>query len=197
MLLVQNDDRQPAVIEAIAKDAEELGFKMSCDTETGSLLRTLAASCANGKLLELGTGAGISTSWILDGMDQESTLLTVESDEALQAIAKKHLGSDNRVQLFTMDGAVMINELKGEAFDFIFADTWPGKFYALDETLDLLKAGGLYIIDDLNPVATWSEGHPQKVENLISYLDAREDLWITKLNWSTGIMIATKKHPSG
>ncbi|WP_364152082.1 O-methyltransferase [Paenibacillus sp. LPE1-1-1.1] len=162
MILVQNY-MQPDVIEAIANDAEGLGFKMSCDTETGSLLRTLAASCANGRLLELGTGAGISTSWILDGMDRESTLLTVESDEALLAIAKKHLGSDKRVQFFAMDGEILINELKGEAFDFIFADTWPGKFYALDETLDLLKPGGLYIIDDLNPVATWSEAHYPKV----------------------------------
>lgn len=193
MLLVQNG-KHPVGIEDMAKDAEALGFKMSCDSETGCFLRTLAASCVNGRLLELGTGAGISTSWILDGMDRESTLLTVESDEALQAIAQKHLGSDKRVQFFAMDGEILINELKGEAFDFIFADTWPGKFYALDETLDLLKPGGLYIIDDLNPVATWSEGHPQKVEDLISYLDAREDLWITKLNWSTGIMIATKKH---
>ena len=62
---------KPIMNEFIANDANVMGFKMSCDYETASLLRTLAASCRHGKLLELGTGAGISTCWILDGMDSQ------------------------------------------------------------------------------------------------------------------------------
>lgn len=192
MLTIENVSK-PELSEVIANDAETIGFKLSCDLETASLLRTLAASCKNARLLELGTGAGISTSWILDGMDNESTLLTVELDETAQNIAKKHLSSDKRVKLFTMDGADFIKELANQKFDFIFADTWPGKFYLLDETLDLLKSGGLYIIDDLIPISSWPEEHTKKVQDLINYLDARKDLIITKLNWSTGLLIATKK----
>lgn len=191
-MLLQNV-RKPELSEIIAIDAEAMGFKMSCDLETASLLRTLAGSRKNATLLELGTGAGISTSWIIDGMDRESSVLTVELDEAVQSIAKKHLSSDKRVQFFTMDGADFIKELGDQKFDFIFADTWPGKFYFLDETLELLKSGGIYIIDDLLPTPSWPEEHAKKVEDLISYLDNREDLVITKLNWSTGLIIATKK----
>ncbi|WP_141499852.1 O-methyltransferase [Paenibacillus luteus] len=192
MLWTQNI-KKPMKAEAIAADAEAAGFKMSCDLETGSLLRTLAGSCERGRLLELGTGAGLSTSWILDGMDAASSLLTVELDESLHNIARTHLGSDSRVQFFTMDGTVFIKEFKGHTFDFIFADTWPGKYNTLDETLALLSPGGLYIIDDLIPVSTWSEGHAGKVEHLIQYLDSREDLILTKINWSTGLIIAAKK----
>ncbi|CAH1225555.1 tRNA 5-hydroxyuridine methyltransferase [Paenibacillus allorhizoplanae] len=185
--------RKPEISEIIAIDAEAMGFKMSCDLETASLLRTLAGSCKNGMLLELGTGAGISTSWILDGMDRESSLLTVELDETIHNIAKKHLSFDNRVQFYNMDGEEFIKQISNQKFDFIFADTWPGKFYALDEALDLLKPGGLYIIDDLLPIPSWPDEHTTKVEELIGYLDSREDLIITKLNWSTGLIIATKK----
>lgn len=32
--------------------------------------------------------------------------------------------------------------------DFIFADTWHGKYLMLAEVLDMLNPGGLYIIDD-------------------------------------------------
>lgn len=192
-MLTMKNAIKPEKSELIAIDAEAMGFKMSCDIETASFIRTLAASCKSGKLLELGTGAGISTSWILDGMDNESSLWTVELDEAVQSIAKKHLSTDERVRFYTMDGADFIKELANEKFDFIFADTWPGKFYCVDETLDLLKAGGLYIIDDLLPVPAWSEEHTNKVQDLINYLDAREDFIITKLNWSTGLIIAVKK----
>ncbi|WP_138753856.1 O-methyltransferase [Paenibacillus sinopodophylli] len=193
-MLHNKNSREPAAIEAINREADALGFNMSCDTETGSLLRTLAASCPKGRLLELGTGAGVSTSWILDGMCKESVLLSVESDESVQGIAQKHLGGDERLRLFVMDGADLIQELEAGSFDFIFADTWPGKFHALEEALALLKPGGLYIIDDLIPIPSWSEGHPAKVDTLIRSLDSREDLQLTKLDWSTGIIIVTKKH---
>lgn len=192
-MLTLDNIRKPKMSEAITNDAQVLGFNMSCDLETASLLRTIAASCNNGQLLELGTGAGVSTSWILDGMDDQSTLLTVEMDATLQNIAKKHLGFDKRVQFFTRDGAEFIKELANQTFHFIFADTWPGKFYLVDETLALLQPGGLYVIDDLLPVPSWPEEHTQKVQELVNYLDAREDLIITKLNWSSGLIIATKK----
>lgn len=192
-MLTLDNIRKPKMSEAITNDAQVLGFNMSCDLETASLLRTIAASCKNGQLLELGTGAGVSTSWILDGMDDQSTLLTVEMDATLQNIAKKHLGFDNRVQFCTRDGAELIKELANQTFHFIFADTWPGKFYLVDETLALLQPGGLYVIDDLLPVPSWPEEHTKKVQELVNYLDAREDLIITKLNWSSGLIIATKK----
>jgi predicted O-methyltransferase YrrM len=186
------DFKIPAVAESIRKDTKEVGFEMSCDNETATLLRTLVSSKRNSRFLELGTGAGLSTSWILDGMDENSTLLTVELDETLHEIARKHLGNDNRVEFITGDGETFIKSIENQKFDFIFADTWPGKFFVLAETLDLLNTGGLYIIDDLIPEPNWPEGHGKKVEDLIHYLDSRNDLSITKLNWSTGLVIATK-----
>jgi predicted O-methyltransferase YrrM len=192
MVFSTRDIKTPGIAEEIKKEGEEIGFAMSCDNGTAALLRTLAASKRNGRFLELGTGSGFSTCWILDGMDKESTLITVELDEALHNIAKKYLSNDFRVQFVTDDGEVFIKSISDQTFDFIFADTWPGKFFALEETLQLLNVGGFYIIDDLLPQKSWPEGHEEKVKKLIAYLESRSDLSIAKLNCSTGLIIATK-----
>jgi predicted O-methyltransferase YrrM len=147
-------------------------------TLTGSLLRTITSTKHKGKILELGTGAGVSTSWIIDGMDSESILTTVEKEENLQAIAQKYLGYDSRIEFLTMDSGEYIEKNKTKSFDFIFADTWPGKFYLLDEVLNMLNQGGIYLIDDLSLVSTWPEDHKNKVKNLICYLESKDDFFV-------------------
>ncbi|HEY2720855.1 MAG TPA: hypothetical protein VGI82_03980 [Chitinophagaceae bacterium] len=47
-------------------ETKSLGSTMASDVLTCSLLRTLAASKPSGKFLELGTGTGLATSWILE-----------------------------------------------------------------------------------------------------------------------------------
>jgi len=69
----------------------------------------------------------------------------------------------------------------------------PGKYDLFDETISILKSGGLYIIDDMLPQPNWPSGHAEKVADFIKMIETRNDLLITKLNWSTGIIIVTKK----
>lgn len=169
------------------------GFAMASDVLTCSLLRTLAASKPSGKFLELGTGTGLSTSWILDGMDIGSTLISIDNDPLFLDIAKKHLEFDNRLNLVLADGGKWIEENKTQKFDYIFADTWYGKYLLLDEVLSMLNKGGLYIIDDMLPQPNWPDGHQEKAVKLIEYLETRKDLLLTKQVWATGIIIGTKK----
>lgn len=183
----------PAVISAIQQDTVASGFPMASEPLTGSLLRTLAATKPAGTFLELGTGTGLSTAWILAGMDQNSRLTTMDNDEAVIAIAKRHLGHDPRVSFHINDGAAFLATLHGHTFDFIFADTWPGKYDHLDEALALLTPGSLYLIDDMLPQPNWPSGHDAKATHLIATLEQRKDLTITKMNWASGLIIATKK----
>lgn len=186
----------PTILHSIMAATQAMGFTMASDELTGSLLRTLAATKPAGKLLELGTGTGLATAWMLDGMDTQATLHTVDQEESFVSGAKQHLANDPRVTFATMEGAAFIESLlaQQQTFDLIFADTWPGKFWLLEETLSLLKLGGLYVIDDLLPQANWPEDHPPKVARLIAALEQRTDLHITKLNWSTGLILATRIH---
>ena len=194
MMFKPNDVPPPAVLGAIEEATRAIGFAMGSERSTGALLRTLAASKCGGRLLELGTGTGIGTAWVLDGMDAQATLLTVDADHRAAAVAQHHLGGDPRVTFVVEDGAAVIERLaqSGARFDLIFADTWPGKFTSLDETLGLLARGGLYIVDDLLPQASWPEGHQEKVERFVAHMSGLAHLRIAALDWSTGIMIAVK-----
>ena len=169
------------------------GFTMDSDVLTCSLLRTLAVSKPGGNFLELGTGTGLSTSWILDGMDAAAQMISVDNDEMFLNIARQFLGNDHRLTLICSDGGDWVNQNKNQKFDYIFADTWHGKYLMLDEVLSMLNKGGLYIIDDMLPQPNWPEGHHEKAINLVIELEKRSDLVLTKQNWATGIIIAVKK----
>lgn len=169
------------------------GFTMASDVLTCSLLRTLASSKPAGQFLELGTGTGLSTSWILDGMDERSTLTSIDNDPKFLEIAQSSLGNDKRLKLICTDGAEWVEANKNQKYDYIFADTWHGKYLLLDEVLAMLNKGGLYIIDDMLPQPNWPEGHHEKAINLVNVLELRNDLTLTKQVWASGIIVAVKK----
>jgi len=64
----------------------------------------LVASKDNAEILELGTGACLSTAWILEGMSSNSKLISVEMKEECSNIANDILGDDPRVTLLIEDG---------------------------------------------------------------------------------------------
>ena len=183
---------EPKSIPAIWADTRAAGFTMASESLTCSLLRTLAASKPVARFLELGSGTGLSTAWLLDGMDSRSHLTTVDNDESLLSILRCHLGTDPRLKIVCSDGDDFLRSIRGERFDFIFADTWAGKYRLLHEALELLNSGGLYVIDDMLPQANWPEGHAEKVANLVATLEHLEGFRITKLSWASGIILAAK-----
>src|SRR5579859_6166429 len=127
--------KPPAQFDAMQRDTAQAGFDKASEPLTGALLRTLAAYKPGGKFLEIGTGTGIGTCWLLDGMDANSTLTTIDKDSTVNAIARRHLAPDRRVTFLTADAEVFLKSLEKQAYDLIFADTFPGKFYLLDEVL--------------------------------------------------------------
>jgi len=181
----------PEVYEKLKEATDRLQFNMASDLQTGSLLKTLVASKPSGRILELGTGTGLATSWIINGMDERARLVTVENNELLLDIARGAL-QDKRIEFVLADGYEWIQNYSGEKFDLVFADAMPGKYELFEETIKMVKEGGFYIIDDMLPQPNWPEGHSKKVEGLIIELEGRNDIMLTKLNWSTGIIIVTK-----
>jgi predicted O-methyltransferase YrrM len=186
--------RQPTLLKALRRATEAIGFTMGSEPHTGTLLRALAASKPGGAMLELGTGTGLGTVWIADGMDDASTLLTVDNHEPAVAIARQYLGGDRRITFRVADGATVLTELSraGARFDFIFADTWPGKIDHLNEALALLAPGGIYAVDDLLPQPSWPSGHAPNVEQFLAALAGHRELVTTRLDCGTGLLVAVR-----
>jgi len=183
----------PSTWPALAADTAAVGFTMASETRTGALLAALAASKPGGRLLELGTGTGLATSWLLVGMDAAATLDTVDTDAATIAIAQRHLGRDARVALHCADAGQFVRRATPATYDLIFADAWPGKFSDLDDTLALLRPGGLYVIDDLLPQPNWPEGHAPKVPALVADIARRPEFVTVTLAWASGLMLAVRR----
>ncbi len=185
--------RQPSQLLSIKERTTELQFSMASEPLVGAMLRTLAASKPGGRFLELGTGTGIATAWLLEGMDAGSTLISVDNDSTVQQAARDSLGADGRLTLVTSGGLEFLREQPAERFDFVFADAMPGKYEGLDSALAVVKPGGFYVIDDMLPQPNWPEGHAAKVPVLIEQLAANPRFEMLPLVWASGVIVAVRK----
>ncbi|WP_026119359.1 O-methyltransferase [Nocardiopsis ganjiahuensis] len=192
--------RRPATLDAIESDTEGIGFSMSCEEAVGQLLRALVASKPGGRILELGTGTGAGTAWLLAGMDERARLDTLDNDPECLGVARRHHTADPRVTIFEADGGEWLSARAtddGPGYDLVFADTWPGKFTHLDEALALVDRGGFYVVDDLarQPAgASVPEDHCLAVEALVENLESRSG-WerLPLLGWSCGVLVMVRK----
>lgn len=189
-------DHLPKALPRIRALAGQVGFNMELDPALGALLRVLAASKPGGHFLELGTGLGAGSAFILEGMDEDAGLITVELSHDYSTAAQQILGGDTRITFVAQDGGAFLTSYNGPAFDLIFADAMPGKFDHLDEALSLLAPGGVYVGDDLHPQANWPDGHPPRVEAFIKKMTADPRFTTTVLDWASGILLAVRKPSS-
>jgi predicted O-methyltransferase YrrM len=185
--------RTPPAFDAIVSETNALGFNMASEPRVGNVLAVLAASKPGGRLLELGTGTGHGTAWLLSGMDSKSRLDSVDTEANVVAVARRHLGSDARVTFHIADGVQFIQGAPKGEFDLIYADAWPGKFSHLEEALVLLRPGDIYLVDDLLPQPNWPEGHAARIPVLIEDLERRSEFASVRLAWASGLMVVVRR----
>ncbi len=188
-----NSSKINEVIHFINNKTKELGFDMASRPETGALLRVLAASKPNGRFLEIGTGTGLGTAWLLEGMDKNSKLISIECDKNVQSVAKEAFINDDRLELIYDNGSEFLKNQIPNSYDMIFADAYPGKYEFLNETLNLLKPGGIYIVDDMLPQADWPEDHFPLAKGVLDNLKNLKNVVSVGLNWSSGLIIIVPK----
>ena len=185
--------RQPTAIAAILNDTTAMGFRMASEPKVGSLLAALVASKPNGRFLELGTGTGHGTAWLLAGMDSMSTLETVDTDRDVVAVARRHLGADRRVQFHVMDGTEFLTRSSAQ-FDLIYADAWPGKFTELDKALSLLRPGGMCSSSTTCfRSQTGRKAMRREVKTLIEDIERRHEFVTVRLAWASGLMLVVRR----
>lgn len=184
---------EPPVLAALLAQTAEINFTMASEPKTGALLRVLAASKPAGRMLELGTGTGVGTAWLLAGMDAASRLTTVDTDPKTQNIARNALGADPRLTFVLEDALDYLRRQPPAGFDLVFADALRGKFDGLDEALAVVKSGGFYVIDDLLPQPNWPEGHAERIDPLIERMAGHPQFQVVPILWASGLLIAVRK----
>jgi predicted O-methyltransferase YrrM len=183
----------PARVPAAREAAARCGFDEMSQDRTGALLRTLAASKPDGCLLELGTGTGVGTSWLLDGMNDGARLISLDRNPQTTALARQIVGDDPRLELVVGDIGEWLTAYDGPQFDLVFVDTWRGKYLERGQLLDLIAPGGLYIGDDLLPQPTWAPEQPGHVETFLGEIGRNDGLAVTVMNWASGLVVAAKQ----
>ncbi|MDA9893759.1 methyltransferase domain-containing protein [Flavobacteriaceae bacterium] len=184
---------KPKEYEAILNVSNELNFSMISDEEVGVLLRLLTSSKKEGEILELVAGTGLALAWILDGLHPRGKIISIENDPQFVKVARSFFDKESRIKILQEDAEVWIEKNKHRQFDLIFADTWAGKFTHLNQTLQMVKPGGFYIIDDLNRQENWPEGHQDKVIFLMEELKCQTSFSALPIDFGTGIMVLCRK----
>jgi predicted O-methyltransferase YrrM len=145
------DDWLPedAPVLAARARAAEVGVG-SVDPTTGALLRLLAAGCQARAVVELGTGAGVSSLWLLRGMRPDGVLTSVDPETEHQRLARLSLleagFGTGRVRLITGEALAVLPRLSDGAYDLIFCDAVKAENVDyLEAALRLLRPGGLVV----------------------------------------------------
>lgn len=182
----------PFVREARAS-ASQSAFEYSCDDRVGRLLAVLAASVPpGGRVLELGTGAGVGTAWIVHGLRDRSDVevVTIEMDPNIAATFARHPWPAFVCPLVG-DAVEMVSSL-GQ-FDLIFADAQGGKWERLDLTVDALRAGGYLLVDDMTPCESWEAEQVTKQSQVRRALCENPILVAAEMEWATGVILCARR----
>ena len=120
---------------------------------TGPLLRVLASSIGATNVVEIGTGAGVSSVWLLRGMAPKGILTSIDSEHDHQRAARETLqaaGIDSgRYRLIAGRAMEVLPRLTDAAYDMVFIDADKSEYPAyFEQALRLLRRGGLVIIDN-------------------------------------------------
>ncbi len=144
-------DWQPedAALQAARQRAAEVGVG-AVDPATGAVLRLLASANRVQTAVELGTGAGVSTLWLLRGMTADGVLTSVDSDGEHQRLAKASLADaavpSGRVRLISGRALEVLPRLSESSYDLVFCDAAKSEnLDYLSAALTLLRPGGLVV----------------------------------------------------
>ncbi len=156
--------REDEMLRRLRHEAAAAGLPdIAVGPDVGRFLMILASMTRGRLALELGTLAGYSAVWIARGLAPEGRLITVESDPAHAAFARRQLalaGLGGRVEV--REGAAipvlraLQHELPRGALDLVFIDAekteYPEYFRLVR---DLVAPGGLIAADNVYGSGSW------------------------------------------
>ena len=144
------------------------GFTKNCTPEVGRLLQLFAAAAGPGTVAELGTGCGVGSAWLLSGLREEQTFVSVESDSAYHQAVSELLSNVLNATFLCGDWRVV---LRFGPFQLASVDVGEAKDAGAEAVVQALAPGGVAVLDDFTPETHWPpewRGKP----------DTRRDFWL-------------------
>lgn len=181
----------PPIVAAALARAEERRFYASCDAAIGHMLAHLAGRVpAGGRIVELGTGGGVGTAWLVHGLGERTDVTITSVDCAPQAIslASSH-GFPSYVRLRCDDARAVLAEVA--PVSLLFANAPAGKFDGIEESIGALRPGGVIIVDDMQPLVWLFVEHQAVLAHVRNALLAHPELIATEIE-SAGAIVATR-----
>lgn len=119
--------QEPELIRNARRHAEELGVE-SVTPATGAQLAIIAGLTQAKNMVEVGTGAGVSSLWLLSS-SSDSVLTTIDSEPEYQNVAKETFRTSgiasNRIRTITGKAANVMGNMAESAYDLVFLDIDP------------------------------------------------------------------------
>lgn len=182
----------PNQVQRVMAAAEAADFRQSCVPEVGALLSTLAAAVRpGGRILELGTGAGVGVAWLLHGLHGRTdvSLTSVENDAQLHALASSQPWPAN-VHIVHGDA---LEVMESEPYwQLVFADAPAGKWYGLDSTIDSIADEGMLVLDDMVPPDYLAEADRDRMAEIRRTVLGDERLVSVELAHGSGVLLGSR-----
>jgi predicted O-methyltransferase YrrM len=119
----------------------------------GAVLRFLAAAISARSVVEIGTGAGVASVYLLRGMAGDGVLTSIDMEAEHQRVAREALAAagfaSGRARLITGRALDVLPRLTDGGYDLVFCDAAKGEYGDyLREAVRLLRPGGLVVFDN-------------------------------------------------
>jgi predicted O-methyltransferase YrrM len=120
----------------------------------GSALRFLAAAVGAAHVVEVGTGAGVSGLWLLQGMAPDGVLTSIDTEPEHQRAAREAFTAagipGQRTRVIAGDAGQVLPRLTDGAYDMVFVDADKPSYpvYA-EQAVRLLRPGGVLAMDNM------------------------------------------------
>lgn len=144
---------ESAVIEAARRTGEELGCTPVLPG-VGGALRLIAGALQARTVVEIGTGAGVSGLWLLEGMAPEGVLTTIDVEAGHQRAARAAYAAagiaPQRTRCICGDALDVLPRLTDGAYDMVLVDGDKPEYPAyVEQAIRLLRQGGVLAMDNM------------------------------------------------
>ena len=169
----------------------------------GAYLSFLAQLLKAQSVVEVGTGSGVGSLWLLDGMLKSGTLTSIDDEMEHSSIAKSAFAeaeiAPSRFRLITNPVMEVMTKLTDRAYDLVIYRHNPEDLtYAISEAQRILRSGGVFVIDNFfggGKVSDPAQRDPKTValREAGKALKADSESWaISLIPVGDGLLLATK-----